>query len=549
MKISIKGMQLSTVKIIIYMLLGIAFIAGAYFLLYETLIYYLFQILLSWAFLFRFLILFALVFILIYLFQLIDKRLYGTQLSIGFNEKYLEFRTARNTYQIPYSQLKWLTLTKKNDIYSTLNIQADQSLNFVLGSWVGKLNAPEFENFRNALKKELKQQGFEHKVDNGKQGKTIIVQELFCKDYSDYLNKQNKRKKRTFIYLGIFFVFFTIFTIFLVRAFSRDGISISDGEKIESSYFEKYQNKVYFLKIGDGYFPLPEANPSTFKALQMEGEVFSEVGADQQHTYWQDHKLVLLNPANSVYLGGDYTKDAQHVYFRDQLLAHVDVATFQAIKHSQYNTPVYYFGKDKNKVYYKTIPLPGLETETARSFDNSSRYVKDRQKVFYKNSFLKGLNAELTKVYDPEHYRAAFATDGQHHFINGEPVPETASNKYFGTTDIDLTTFKLLLPAGAGSYLYLFGDSRHLYFYDEKYAKMVMVYTFDQPVALRALDNGNFTDGKFTYTLNIRKISTRSRTMTTTYGYDAKILRMESPQNPIEIGSYAARLVEWKKKD
>ena len=49
-------MQLSTVKIIIYVLLGIALIAGAYFLLYENLIYYLFQILLSWAFLFRFLI-------------------------------------------------------------------------------------------------------------------------------------------------------------------------------------------------------------------------------------------------------------------------------------------------------------------------------------------------------------------------------------------------------------------------------------------------------------------------------------------------------------
>ena len=534
-------MQTSNVKSIFYVLLGFAFVTGAYFLLYEQLMYYLFQIFLSWAFFLRFLILIGLIFTLIYFFQLADKLFYGKQLSIGFNEKYLEFRTARNTYAIPYEQLNWLTLTKKNEVYSAIAVQSDQSLHFLLGSWFGNLNPSEFENFINALKKELKKRGFEYKLAKGAETKTTVIRETFCKDLSEYLNKENKSKKRTFIFLGIFFLIVIIIVVSILRIFNSDGILIRDGETIGSSYYQKFQNKIYFLKIGEGYFLLPEANPSTFKALQTEGEIYSKVGADQQYAYWQDHKLSLLNPETSIYLGGDYTKDTRNAYFRDQHLAHVDVATFEALKHSQYNTPVYYFAKDKKKVYYKTIPLTGLESETAQSFDNSSRYVRDHRSVFYESDFLKGLVASKAKVYDEEDKRTAYATDGQHHYLNGEAIPKIADNKYFGTTQIDFSTFKLLIPAGKGSFLYLFGDALHLYFYDEYYAKMVMVYTFDQPVSIRPLDKGYFTDGKFTYTLNMRRISTRSKTIATTRGYDSEILRMRDAKNPVVIASYAAQ--------
>lgn len=547
--LSLNAMQLSSIKVIIYVLLSITLLAAAYFFFYEDLMYYLFQLFLGWAYALRFLILFAAVFLSLFLCQYLEKVLFGTQLQMTCTDQYLALITGRRIYKIPYDQLKWFRLTKKNEVYSALEIQADRPLHFALGSWTSGLKDPMLEQFWNVLKKELKARGFEHNLNTAKEKQTIVVTEILCRDYSGYLNKQKKKRKWVFIFLPIYLVLILFTVFYLVPKFNNDGISINDGETIGSSYFEQYQNKIYFLKIGDGYFLVPDAKTQTFKALQTEGEIFTAVGADQEHVYWQDHQLPLLNPATSRYLGGDYTKDTQHVYFRDQLVKNADATTFQAIRHSQYNTPVYHFGKDKNAVFYKTIQLPGLETETARSFDNSSRYIRDRQHVFYKDVFLKGLNADQTKVYDSEHYRSSYATDGRHHYLDELSVATTASNKYFGSTAIDLNTFKLLIPSGEGSYLCLFGDARHLYFYDEHWKKMIMVYTFDQPVTLNAFGNGYFSDGQFTYTLNLHKIYTRSRSSSTTRGYEAEVLRVEKSNQRTEIASYAAALVPWKEKD
>lgn len=547
--LSLNAMQLSSIKVIIYVLLSITLLAAAYFFFYEDLMYYLFQLFLGWAYALRFLILFTAVFVLLFLCQYLEKIFFGTQLQMTCTDKDLTLVTGRRTYKIPYDQLKWFRLTKKNDVYSALEIQADKPLHFALGSWTSGLKDPMLEQFWNVLKKELKARGFEHNLNTAKEKQTIVVTEIACQDYSGYLNKQKKKRKWVFIFLPVYLVLI-LFTIFyLVPKFSNDGIAIHDGNKIGFSYFEQYENKIYFLKIGDGYFPVPEAKASTFKALQTKGEIFTAVGADQDHVYWQDHQLPLLNPATSGYLGGDYTKDTQHVYFRDQLVKNADATTFQAIRHSRYNTPVYHFGKDKNTVFYKTIPLHGLETETARSFDNSSRYIKDRQYVFDKGTFLKGLNADQTKIYDSEHYRASYATDGRHHYLDEQPIAKMARNKYFGSTAVDLNTFKLLIPSGEGSYLFLFGDARHLYFYDEHWKKMIMVYTFNQPVTLNAFGNGYFSDGQFTYTLNLRKIYTRSRSSSTTRGYESEILRVDKSNKHTEIASYAAALVPWKEKD
>lgn len=547
--LSVNALQLNSIKAIVYVLLSITLLAAAYFLGYEYLMYYLFQLFLGWAYALRFLVLFTTVFGLLFLCQYLEKTLFGTQLQMTCTDQYLALITARRSYEIPYDQLKWLKLTKKNDAYSALEIQADQPLHFALGSWTGGLKEPMVEQFWNALKKELKTSGFEHKLTTAKEKQTTVLTEVLCRDYSDYLNKQKKKRKWVFIFLPVYLVLILFTVFYLVPKFNNDGISINDGDKIGSSYFEQYQNKIYFLKIGDGYFLVPDAKTPTFKALQTKGEIFTAVGADQQHVYWQDHQLPFLNPATSQYLGGDYTKDTQQVYFRDQLLKNADAFTFQAIRHSQYNTPVYHFGKDKNTVFYKTIPIPGLETETAKSFDNSARYIKDRQHVFYNDVFLKGLNADQTKVYDSENYRASYATDSRHHYLDELPVATTASNKYFGSTAIDLNTFKLLIPSGEGSYLFLFGDARHLYFYDENWKKMVMVYTFDQPVTLNAFGNGYFSDGQFSYTLNVHKIYTRSRSSSITRGYEAEILRIDKSNQRKEIASYAAKLVPWKEKD
>lgn len=547
--IKVDAVQLNTIKIAVYLLFSLIILAAAYLLLYDGLMYYLFEFFLSWAYLLRFLALVPFVLILHFIFSNIDKKLFGNQLLISFNDQNIQLATEKNNYIIPYEQLKSVILTRKNNTYATLEIHAEKVLHFKLGSWKSNLKDVQFGDYWNTLKKELKQKDFQYHSDSGKQNKIVVVREILCADYSDYLSKQKIKKKRIFIFLAFYFLFIIGLVLYIIPKFSKDGISIYNGKQIGTSYFEEYQNQVYFLKAGDGYFLVPDADHLNFRSLETQDEIYSNAGADHKSVYWQDHKISLLNPSSAVYLGGDYIKDPKNVYFRDQQLKNIDVATFQAVQHSQYNTPVYYFGKDKNNVFYKTIPLHGLQPETAQSFDNSARYIKDNQTVFYKNILLKGLNAGQTKIYDPKNYRTAYATDGKHHFFNDRPAPGTASNKYFGNTAIDLRTFKLLIPSEKGSYLYLFGDASHLYFYDENLERLIMIYKFNEPVKLSFLENGSFTDGKARYTLNVRKIISRGKSSTTLRGYNTEILRIEKLKEPVRIASYASTNIEWKKDD
>lgn len=546
MKITVNALHQSTAKTLVYVLAGLALLLAAWLLFYDSLMYYLLQLFLEWAYLLRFVALFAAVFALLFLFEYIEKKFFGTLLQIEINSDHLQLITPRKTRKIPFDQLKWLTLTRKNEADTALDLQADEQLHFSLGTWFSRLKDPQFTQFWASLKKELKQKGFQYNQTSGKHNKLNVVKEMLCQDYPGYVKAQKRKKRKVIVFLIAYFALVIGVVLYLVPRFSNDGISIYNGEKIGASYFEEYQNRVYFLKVGEGYFPLPEAEPASFKALEIGQEVYSSVGADRKNVYWQDRKLQALNPATSTYLGGDYIKDTRQVYFRDQRLNNADVASFQSVKHSQYNTTVYYFGKDRNSVFYQTTPLLGLQAASAHSFDNSARYIKDQQIVFYKSTHLQGLNAAKTIVYDSDKHRTAYATDGLHHYLNAAPIPQKASNKYWGNTTIDQKSLTLLIPSGEGSYLSLFGDNQHLYFYDEDRRKMVMVYKFEQQVILKPLENGRFTDGRYIYTIANRKIRTRSRTITTTHGYQMKVLRLASSpeQNPQKVASFVSPIIE-----
>ena len=547
LKITVNAMRVSTGRTVLYVLAGLGLLLAAYFLFYNRMMYYLLQLFLEWAYLIRFIVLAAAVFGLFYLFQYLEKKLFGSWLQLEADKGFLVLRSARKSDSVPLNALKWIVLTQKNGAYTGLEVQADQSLYYSPGTWSAGCKDPQFQQFRDWLKGELQQKGFQYHAENARQRKLTVMKEIFCPDYNAYLRTQQKKKRRLIYFVIGYFVVVIAVVAYLVTSYGNDGISILDGEKIGSSYFEKYQNQVYFLRVGDGYFPLREADPGSFTALETNQELYSSVGADKEHVYWQDHSLPWLQPAAAIYLGGDYTKDAKHVYFRDQLISGADAASFQSVKHSEYNTAVYYYGQDKHTVYYQATPLRGLQPSLVQSFDNSARYIKDTHTVFYKDTRLPELDVAKTIVYDSEKYRAAYATDGRHHYLDELPMPSIAVNKYWGTTTINHNNMKLLIPSGQGSYLFLFGDDRHLYFYDEERREMVMVYTFDQRVALTPLDKGRFTDGKNVYTVTTRKIRTRSRTIQTTHGYQMKVLRLNASaeQRPVTMASYASPVISW----
>lgn len=135
---------------------------------------------------------------------------------------------------------------------------------------------------------------------------------------------------------------------------------------------------------------------------------------------------------------GEYARDAQHVFFRGQILSGADPATFERI------AGLYW--KDKNSVYYVDHPIPGADPRSFRRI-GSGPWWRDDANVYVGED---PLNPKDLASFKP--INADWAKDALWYY------PQKYNN-YIPITELDYASFTLLKAGWAR-------DCCRAYYYD-----------------------------------------------------------------------------------
>ncbi|GMA13652.1 hypothetical protein GCM10025882_40790 [Acinetobacter gyllenbergii] len=346
--------------------------------------------------------------------------------------------------------------------------------------------------------------------------------------------------------LGILVSFSLCIAYLLWNKFNDGSVKLphQQTQSISGTNFEIFQNQVYIFKQGQGTFLLPQVKADQFTGLALDNlpdrapELYSNVGKTAQQVYWQEHILSGLNPAQTRYLGNDFSKDHQQVYFRNIRLTNVNATHFSAILHPRFNTLGYFYAKDDQQVYYKTKALTDLDPQQSQAFPNSSQYIHDQQLVYYQDKRLDQLNAQQTQIFSGSNRFSRdlnLATDGHAYYLNQQPLPHIAEHKFWGTTPVDVTRLQLLGSQSnepyPGNFSYLFADQQQIYVYDEFYQQLKVLYRFQQPVRLIVLADRRLSDGQHSYLITEKLYRTRGRSSgSTTHGFKISLIREQDQQ-------------------
>lgn len=134
---------------------------------------------------------------------------------------------------------------------------------------------------------------------------------------------------------------------------------------------------------------IAEADPATF-AVMGSGDLYSK---DAQRVFIANKKLSDDAP-NFRHTGGGYSVDSTTVYFLDQVVEGAVVDTWQ----SKGNTGP--FGTDGEKVYHEGKPLPGADPAHLETLNYS--YSKDKEHVYFKNELVEGADPETFVFTDSD---------------------------------------------------------------------------------------------------------------------------------------------------
>ncbi|EPG34457.1 DKNYY domain-containing protein [Acinetobacter colistiniresistens] len=354
------------------------------------------------------------------------------------------------------------------------------------------------------------------------------------------------QRKQRWITIGLTLAILGSLSLFIAQLlwhkFDDGSVNLPDQQTqaISNTNFKAYQNQVYIFKQGQGTFLLPQAKADQFTDLALSNlpdrapELYSNVGKTLQHVYWQEHILPLLNPAQTVYLGNDFSKDQQQVYFQDKRLINANAARFTAVLHPTFNALGYFYAKDDQQVYYKTHALTGLNPQQSHAFINSSQYIHDQQLVYYQDKRLDKLNAQQTQIFSGSNRFSRdlnLATDGQSFYLNEHPLPRIAEHKFWGTVSVDFSHLQLIGNQSnepfPGNFSYIFADQQYIYIYDEFYQQLKVLYRFPQPEQLKQIENQRFSYGKHIYSISQKLYRTKGTRSSgaTTHGFQISLIR------------------------
>ncbi|SHF88677.1 DKNYY domain-containing protein [Dysgonomonas macrotermitis] len=271
------------------------------------------------------------------------------------------------------------------------------------------------------------------------------------------------------------------------------------GKELGGSNYYSYNDEVYYLRRGDGYFKVKDADYNTFRPLLKDKQFGGEMGIDTFSVYLGTERIADIDRRTIRYIGAYFIADAKSVYYKNYKLEGADSKTFGLVGTTTHISSKYPYGGDSRNLYYKHYLLKGINPAEAWIFDGIYNYIADNRLVYYRTNRLEGVNAQNFKAEKID-YQLTYATDGKSHFINGIAFPDKVANKLFGTSEVDLQTLKLLAKKEDGyCYHMLFFDKENIYYFDESKQEFICNESFDKELDLTILANGLFSDGKNIY--------------------------------------------------
>ena len=540
-----------------YILAIILLWISAYIFLYDTSLYYLYQWFGSFAVSLNFILLLSLILPILAVCSLFEKILQRREMIIQINHEMMTITQAEQTQQFKWDDIEYVILFKNNMGIRHLNIATifpKVQHTFYLQSLftIKKTEQPQLELLWKSLKK-TPPIGLNVNYHCENHAKTLIeiltLQRADCA-HNQYLAKLNKRKYHLLI--ASFIVLSIVAGLLCWYVWHSQKLSLNHNEQnIEGTNFRSFEQQIYIWKQGQGLFVLPGVKDNDFEGLSLDHlenrapELYSNVGKTSSTVYWQEHPL-LLNSEQSEYLGNDYTKDQQQVYFRNILLPKASAGSFKAVLHPEFNTLGYFYGKDQQQVYYKNKPLSPLQPGLSQAFSNSFDYIRDYHNVYYHDQRLDKLNAGFTEIF-PANNRFSqglnLAWDRRGYFyLNENELPNISHGKYFGTDPVDLTELRIVATQSdepyPGQYHWIFADLHRVYVYDEFYQRLVTLYDFS-PQRIQVTGEMTLAVHDKTYQLQSTLLRSRSRHGSTSHGFQLSLINTQTQKT---IAGYFSRI-------
>lgn len=159
------------------------------------------------------------------------------------------------------------------------------------------------------------------------------------------------------------------------------------------------------------YYPVPHANVPSFEALGANG-----YARDKKVAFWHGEIIPDSDVATFEVIGRQFAKDAEHFYFRNQVIPGVDVGSVKLF------SPDEVFFKDQYGVYFLTyqdnFSNPRIIPADKDSFVRlAGYYSRDRQNIYYEDQILTGADLGTFEVFPP--HDDHFAKDKHHVYKYG----------------------------------------------------------------------------------------------------------------------------------
>ncbi|WP_293915812.1 MULTISPECIES: DKNYY domain-containing protein [unclassified Sphingobacterium] len=432
--------------------------------------------------------------------------------TLSLVNKSLEIKSRNQFYSIPLDSIHIVKAVIRNKRWDRLSIITEKTIHINTGNvFMGIVNK-ELDAFWSRLSTILEKEYQYSTHKNVGQVKNVYYEQLFVYQKGmqiETVTRPLKIKTVLFILLGFFLILAGIVYYLINRnndddpdnQVARNGVYLPGN----GSPYLSYNNEVYFLRMGDGYFKVKEASLSSFKQLTYKNEYGSKMGIDATHVYSGNNKIPGIDHTATIYVGQNFVKDGKSVFYKTRRIPGADAASFESLPHPRINTPIFSYAKDKNNVYYQDYILPGADVYSISSITGTVEYVKDSKHAYYHQYLLQGMNGRNFTAEELD-YALTYGTDGRNHVVNGIIFPAKVQDRLWGSVTPDLNQMVLLQKRASGRLHLLFSDLRSLYYFDSDKQAYIHAKAIK---GLRPFVNGIFKDDKVIYFTAYQNIRSR----------------------------------------
>lgn len=504
-QIKLAGYLFTAGRIFIFVIVLLCVMSMLVYVYFKYLSYPLFQLIVSWQDSTLILQIAGETLLGIWITHRITNIFWGKGLVLETQQQELKIQSGIQRLSVPFRQIKRISYAHQNNLLNRITVIGPKTYYIQVGTLFKGLPSetlqPFIKNLNDVL---LSDYSYNQKLVKTPHNKVVNeVHHIHAPDYD--LDKKVKRK-RIGIAAGIT-VWLAVVGLLVYILMLGDGLMIN-GEDYGNSQYEQYENKVYYLEIGDGYFEVEGADAKHFQPYVFGNEHGTEMGRDNNHVYSGVNKIAGIDVDKSIYLGKNYIRDDHNVFYKTTGIKGADARSFHSVA-TDYNTVKFTYATDTQHVYYREHVLDKLNPRQIRLFDGVLDHIADSSYIYFENILLHGLKGSVAYVERIDN-QLSYATDDRAlHFINGIALPATVSDNIIGFRKTNAAHMRLLLKKSSGSAHMIFHDGKGIFYFDE--AKQQYFHVKNLSGQFRKLDDRIFTDGQSIYFTERRRLGTRRR--------------------------------------